>query len=673
MKKNIVFYCHNFWWLWHTRRISLIVKEIINNFWDFYNVIFLNSWEIQDFLFNDIKEVKVINLPNYNFKEYQIIDWEKILKFRINLYKKLFSIWNIESLIIEHFPFWRNFLNEEINFLVKTCKIYNKKSTIFSSVRDIFDIKSLNNRNLLLFDRFLIHWDKKKLKYSSEFDFNIRKKIIYTWYVLSENNKIESKEKDYIYVSIWGWQDGIVYVLDFLLKYNKSGLNNKIYLTLWKSYNENNLNQINNIGIQNIIIKPYFLDFITLKNEAWLVVSMWWYNSFFENLFYNKKSIIYPRCSDNEQITRLELFKNWVWNIYDGRNITTEKIVKIISEKKQEKKLKLDFNWAFFSWSFIVNFNKYKYLKIRVTNICNIKCEMCGVIKRDKQSLNLLKLKQAILDFYKLWGEVINFTWWEPTIYNGFWDLLYLSKSLWLITSVSTNWTTFWEDFFEKNYKNNFKLIDYIDISIDWLYEKQDIIRNSNWLFEKIDKSIIKLQQNNIYTHINVTIRKDNIKDMKYIFNYLKEKKIPSISFWMIASDPLNDTTHLIPKKQDLKDFYLNEKKYIIENKNDIKVVFSPDYNWENLDSFISSIHKKNAFNKKNWEKCFFINEKKELRINEWWRVNPCCILDDFDENIGNVNEKKLLNIICSSVYEEFLNKKHPNISKACLNCKIWE
>jgi hypothetical protein len=119
-----------------------------------------------------------------------------------------------------------------------------------------------------------------------------------------------------------------------------------------------------------------------------------------------------------------------------------------------------------------------------------------------------------------------------------------------------------------------------------------------------------------------------------------------------------------------LREFYLKTKEYILKNSWNILVSFSPDINNWNLEEIINSIQIKNIYQKVKWNKCNFINLKKEIRINEWWDFSPCCEIDDFNEWIWNINENWLLDIICSNKYESFLNKKFPYISEACLNCK---
>lgn len=673
MKKTIIFYYHNFWWLGHWNRISLIIQNIITHFWGEYNIVVLNSWEKQDFLFIHNKNLKIINLPNYQINYYNIHenDFNKKIKiFRKTIFKKLLSITKIELLVVEHYPFWRNFLNDEIKYLVNEFKKFNDRGNVFSSVRDIFDINSIQKENLELFDRFLIHGYEKIINYEKYFSKEINRKIIYTWYVVNEIEELKAEEKNHILVSIWWWQDWVNWIIDFVQKLNNTNFIWKLYINLWKNYNDENIEKINNISKFELEIKDYFDNFLELKNQAKLVVSMWWYNNLTENLFYKKKTIIYPRISDKEQQTRLELFTKKVDFVFDWNKLDS-KSLDIILSSDFAFDTTFDFNWAYFSAAFLVNFKKYKFIKIRLTNACNANCDMCWVIKRKREYNDIINIKKSILDYYKLGWEVLNFTWWEPTIYKWFFELLEFTKSLWLITSVSTNWSLLWDKFYEKIVINWKSRINFIDISVDWLYWLHDKIREYKWLFDIIDKNLEKLKQLWIYIHINITVRKDNILEMKNIFDFFKGKGVDSMSFWMITISPINDTSNLIASKENLKKFYIDDKKYILENKWNINISFSPDFLWWIFDEFVDYIYNKNSFEKKEWLYCNFIKSKKEIRINENWNISPCCELDNYDEWIWNINNESLLKIVCSQNYEKFLNKKFPNISNACLNCKI--
>jgi hypothetical protein len=51
--------------------------------------------------------------------------------------------------------------------------------------------------------------------------------------------------------------------------------------------------------------------------------------------------------------------------------------------------------------------------------------------------------------------------------------------------------------------------------------------------------------------------------------------------------------------------------------------------------------------------------------------VSPCCILDDYDVWLWNINDNSLTAILCSKLYEDFLNNDIREISTICLSCKI--
>ena len=108
----------------------------------------------------------------------------------------------MESLVIEHYPFGRNFLDAEIRFLISEFRKSNKRGSVLSSVRDIIDINSLNNENLNLFDRFLFHSDKALTHHEDELDKNILSKVIYTGYVTDTYEIKRNTGNNTIYINI---------------------------------------------------------------------------------------------------------------------------------------------------------------------------------------------------------------------------------------------------------------------------------------------------------------------------------------------------------------------------------------------------------------------------------------------------------------------------------------
>jgi len=65
----------------------------------------------------------------------------------------------------------------------------------------VFDLKALNQGNLELFDRFLIHSDRKVINYDGVFSRDIENRFIYTGFVV-DNNEEDVSEDDSILVSL---------------------------------------------------------------------------------------------------------------------------------------------------------------------------------------------------------------------------------------------------------------------------------------------------------------------------------------------------------------------------------------------------------------------------------------------------------------------------------------
>lgn len=676
--KTILFFCHNFGWLWHLSRTFNIAWQLAWNFWEEYRVIVLNSWEKQDIIQRNEK-IKVLDIPKYDIKNFILEKSpqnEKIFQLRRALYIKIFKKYEVDTIVVEHFPFWRNFLTDDIWEFIHNFRLLYSWGKVFCSVRDIFDVEILDRKNLSLFDRVLIHGEREVKDYDFFFTEEEQKKIFYTWYVASAVSTKKDQnlvQKNHIVVSIWWWNDGFSFIEDFLLLCNKISFSWKIYISLWKSFSEENKNKLEELSIHRLIIQDFFDNFFLLKQTSCLIVSMWWYNNVVENLFLWKKSIIYPRKNDYEQKERLEKL-GWFTNILlDGNHMTSEILEGMIAQNDTgvSENIDLDFLWGYKSASFIALFGRHKYIKIRLLNSCNAECDMCWVIRRPLKKNNFETLKQAIHDFYLIGGEIVNFTGGEPTIHNSFYDLLKIVKDCRLSTSVSTNGATLRRSFYSKIISWKKLLIDYIDISVDFIWKRHDIVRWIPWLFEIVRKNIPVLKKLWVKIHINVTIRKDNIYSMEQIYDSFAFLKVDSISFSMIDTWPFHDTVFLYPSYEQLYIFYTKTVP-ILEQKQWIKKLsISPKIDNHTVSSLILGILNKHNYEKNIWEKCPFISSMKEIRINENGDISPCCEIDDYDENIGNINNTQLAHIINSKAYYKFIHTRFPNISKACSSCKI--
>lgn len=672
--KTIVFFYHNFGGLGHLSRIYNIALEIVENFWDEYKILILSSGEKQSLSYMDSR-IKILHLPVYQFDGYTISNtlWnKKVALLRQWIYKKLFSTLTSPILVVEHFPFWRNFLTWEIKDMISQYRSIDATRRVFSSLRDIVDRAALQREHLELFDRILIHGDRTLHNYDDFFTPEENKKVFYTGYVIPkfEDTPVQQKE-DYILVSLWGGQDGFSLVEDFLKVFETVAFSWKVYINLGKMFSKERKIYLESISFHTLIIQDIFEDFMELKKGAKIIVSMWGYNNVYENLSLWKTNIIYPR-QDYEQETRVDILSVSTPLLYDGRNMTQEVLQKILTQDIQSKESQeYNFMWAYASASFIALFGKHKFIKIRLLNACNAECDMCGVIRRPLEKNNVEVLKQTIQDFFLIGGQIVNFTWGEPTIYKWFYDLLDTAKSYNLITSVSTNGSTFGKKFYQNITHRWMVSIDHMDISVDAVWDQHDVIRAMPGLFGIIQKNIPILQKLWIILHINVTIRKDNIEDLEKIYDFFATLKIDSLSFSMIDSSPFHDVVYLYPSKSQLEDFY-NTTIPILESRRDIqKLSISPLKKDKDLSTFIEWILWKHNYPRISWNKCPFISVMSEIRINENGALSPCCEIDDYDENIWNINTTALIDILTSPWYYSFINKTYPNISVACLSCKI--
>lgn len=272
----------------------------------------------------------------------------------------------------------------------------------------------MNKENLVLFDRFLFHSDRMLINYENEIDKNIQKKIIYTGYVTESIEIKMNKKSNIIYVNIWWWQDGIEVIVDFLSKLDhlKMKMNYKVIVSLWENYNEENISLLQSIFSGDIVFHKFLNNSLQLKMDSVLVISMGGYNNMVESLRYNIRTIVYPRNTDLEQKERLKKFQEISWLFLSGYALTVDSLEELLlakSEQSNENKI-IQMDWSYFSASFLVNYKKYKYIKIRLTNACNAKCDMCWVIKRKWEYNDIEKIEQSVRDFYRLGWEVVNFT-----------------------------------------------------------------------------------------------------------------------------------------------------------------------------------------------------------------------------------------------------------------------
>ena len=690
--KKILFYYHHHGGLGHGTRIKAICKALKkqdNN----VEIIVVNSGRQQPEL-NIKKYAKIINLPSFDLVEglfpgFCLNDNNKNIFVKRNiLLNNIIKTFNPDIAIFEHFPFGRSFLEKEIikfiiNLKLKGCKI-------ISFVRDIID-QNVNNlsKNLKLFQAVLIHSDKDMgFKTSFEIPDTLQEKSFFTGRVYSHitndlidpsiiKSQLKSNEKKLIVISIGGGNDGykiIRKLLEIKRELDKH-MPSLFLISTGTSIPDDIFDDIFKLtkNINDVKITKFNLNLIDYINAADLSISMGGYNSVNNALLTRTPTLFFPRQTDSEQELRCNYYSNY-FSVLNYNTISNSDLLKKIKEVLSLNKINIDINenGAERTARFLLLSLDIKSIKVRLTTLCNLNCDMCSWKKCNIYNIDFDLVKKIIVQAKLIGCEIINFTGGEPTLYDKINYLLEFVKSKGLKTSLSTN-----GNFIKHNAVHLASFLDYVDISIDSHNEEiNDKIRDKQGAFKEAIKSAQIFYENNVNVHINVTVRPDNYEGIYKMVNLLSSY-IHSISFTLV--DPgINNLKYLIFTKNELENFYFDEVPKILKNCiiNGIKIRISPFFsNFTNKTA--QEILLEYLFNKEeyihNLEDIFNVKDcsilKESIRINSNNNITSCCFLDDSGFESGDLNKNDLSYIITSDL---FYNMFKSNNCSGCLRSHIY-
>lgn len=296
------------------------------------------------------------------------------------------------------------------------------------------------------------------------------------------------------------------------------------------------------------------------------------------------------------------------------------------------------------------------YLRLNTNNSCNLDCKHCYYKKKvwfNWESMPLEMAKNIINQAHEIFKNNLNVVlmWgWEPFLYKYIFELINFLKEKNINTSITTNAILLDEEKLLK-LKDAWVLLN---ISIEWKQNYNDFIR-WKWTFKKILKNILLAHK--IWTRISVnfTLTKNNILEIPYLINLLKDK-VEYITF-----------SRYIPyiKNDDIKE--LDKKDYLILDE--ILNIYKDSKLKHRQENFLN---KKINLNK-NYK--FDIQNLKSLYILPNWKIYPAWNLIDYE--IWDINKNSLLEILNNKKLEELYNPDNLNWT-FCNNCKykyncIWD
>lgn len=295
---------------------------------------------------------------------------------------------------------------------------------------------------------------------------------------------------------------------------------------------------------------------------------------------------------------------------------------------------------------------KPKSVSIAVTKRCNLKCRHCSysAFNLDEvEELNLDGIKSVLKNVINANPESITITGGEPMVRKDFDSIIhylgeqYKGKKLLMTNGTLIN---------EKNINNILKNIDKIDISIDGINEDSCSKIRGKGVFEKVIKSVKKLQENNFYNiSLSMVFTGNNYHFKKKFFELCKELQVKALPRFFIARGR---------GKENFDE--LNKKNINIDNSNPIEKEVFEVRNIESMEI-----------------KCCSCSAGiNELFIEPNGDMFPCPLLTDKEYYIANILEDNICinqyfedNMLKNyKAYKSLLNIEPDGYSK-CKNCNV--
>jgi len=288
-----------------------------------------------------------------------------------------------------------------------------------------------------------------------------------------------------------------------------------------------------------------------------------------------------------------------------------------------------------------------KRLEFHISYICPHNCIFCSEYDRMKQfeknPLSKEQVKVILIDRRKKGFNHINFTWWEPTLFPSFLEILSFAKKLWYTIYVGTNGSLFYSKKFSQE---ALKYIDELSLSVHWYDNKtcekqtgnKHHFTNFSWIIENINT-----YKNNNFFFLNIVINKYNYKDtlriIKFVINSwypFQQVLISNIAPEWIARHNFKELVFdLYDFKNDIPDIIKISK----DNKKILRFFWMPlcmlweefkeysnDAHWEErntierLKTKDGKIILKDVYSFNNSRERCFVKKCKECK----WKANPC-------------------------------------------------
>jgi len=336
-----------------------------------------------------------------------------------------------------------------------------------------------------------------------------------------------------------------------------------------------------------------------------------------------------------------------------------------------------------------------KVISIRLSNVCNMRCKMCGQPRMDDDSIP----KDFFTKHLKLaqWQDLVdqvaqyrpNFYLWggEPFIYRGVLELVRYAKGRRLTCQINTNGLLL--------HKHATAVVDSglddLIVSIDGPAKVHDDIRGIAGAFDKIKQGILQIQEikrsrgiRKPIVRIRGTVNPYNFEHLYDLVNICQDLNGDSLNFnhfWFTSQERGEKYQQLMQRSLDCeatswRGFVFDpngldtaalrrELEKFEHNEADFPITLSPYVKGEELDRYYRDLSY--TFGS---ERCYAIWFKTYLMPNG--DVTPC---PDFPDYIaGNITQDELLDIWNGPKYVKFRNevKRHKTLPICARCCDLY-
>ncbi len=237
----------------------------------------------------------------------------------------------------------------------------------------------------------------------------------------------------------------------------------------------------------------------------------------------------------------------------------------------------------------------------QITKKCNYHCPFCLSGEQDPKELPLEKMKQIIdmLDEANL--VRIDFTGGEPLLRPDFCDIISYAAEKGIETLVTSNGSVWSEKIAETLLKTNTLLL----ISLDGNEETHDKSRGKG-AYAKAVENIKRYKNAGIPIRVNYLIRKDNLDQIEYIYNLVKDLGVDRLFYIFIAPQgkAYDDQSLLLSDEEHEK--YLKAIKGLKRESGDNPFITIQDY------SELGNFHS-----------CFLINSRGDI-VSQGYSQDDC-------------------------------------------------